>query len=143
VYKPEQKISRVEFLKILLNTAQADVKTCTTNEKNKITEIFSDVPSEEWFAEFVCTGYKSGFINGYEIEDEEGNKKRIFKPAQEISLAEAAKIISLAQDLTVDTSTESGEWFAPFLKTLNNQKALKSNVQNSPEKQISREKWQK
>ena len=128
-YKPNRKISRAEFLKILLETSVAEKKTCTKTEVQNIQKIFSDVSPDEWFAEYICTGYNSGFVNGY--------PDKTFKPQQAISLAEASKIVALAQE--IDTSSKKvDEWFTPFLETFKEEKVLNQKKMHDPSTAISR-----
>ncbi len=114
-YRPEQNISRAEFTKILMKTAQAPTKRCNKTDIKEISQIFSDVNSSDWFAEYICNAYNSGFIKGY--------SDGTFKPHQEINLAEAAKIVILSQGINID-ETDNGEWYQKYLEALEKEKAL-------------------
>lgn len=79
-YKPEQAVSRAEFLKMLYETIGMNGENPTLP--------FSDVPNDEWYTKYVKEAYATGVIKGYE----DGS----FKPDSEISLAEALKIVGEA-----------------------------------------------
>ena len=128
-YRPEQNISRAEFTKILMETAQAPIQSCTKTEVKKISEIFSDVNSSDWFSHYICEAYKSGFVKGY--------SDGTFKPQQEINLAEAAKIVTLAQGLKINDKN-NGEWFEKYLEALKKEKALNTHLVSGNNSAINR-----
>ena len=88
-FRPENTINRAEFLKIVMEAkyAEEDFETCMTeNMKNEWIYLFmTDVPKDGWYAKYVCLGKTEGVIQGY--------PDGTFRPAEEISLVEAAKII--------------------------------------------------
>jgi hypothetical protein len=109
-FRPENKINRAEFTKIIVEV---------TIPKNEITgrNCFRDV-KEEWFAKYICTAKEKGIINGF--------KDETFKPTQNISFVEASKIISLAfGDIIMPDNTE---WFKAFVKNLENKKAIPHSI---------------
>ncbi len=63
----------------------------------------------------------NGIIDGY--------PDGTFKPANFINFAEASKIIAESQDVTADTSGTNNEWFAGYVKGLENKNAIPSSVQ--------------
>ncbi len=128
-YRPNQKISRAEFLKILLKTATAKTKKCSDSEAENIQKIFTDVDPNKWYAPYICEGYQSGFVNGY--------PDKTFKPQNPITLAEASKIVALAQDIEI-SGEKNGEWFQPFLETFKEEKVLAEKKMHSPATAISR-----
>lgn len=98
-YRPDATINRAEFTKILVGAVY---------EEGDISgeDCFDDV-ADQWFAKYVCKAKMEGVIEGYPDGD--------FKPAQEISFVEAAKIIVLA----FGEPTESNEvWYVPFVQRL-------------------------
>ncbi len=78
-FKPDQKINRAELTKIIIEANFEDSEIYGEN-------CFSDV-KDEWFAKYICTAKREGVVKGYE----DGS----FKPAQNVSFVEAAKIILL------------------------------------------------
>ncbi len=123
-YKPEKSISRAEFTKILLETAQIPLKQCTATEIKNITSLFSDVSPKEWFAPYICTAQKSGIIHGY--------SDKTFKPNKPINVAESAKIITLAHNLpdihTIEQNihkySNNPQWFTKYIIALRNENAI-------------------
>lgn len=76
-FRPQADINRAEFLKILVSEFLPD-------ELQNEVGCFSDV-AREWFAEYICTAKRLGWIDGY--------PDGTFKPAQTINRAEALKIV--------------------------------------------------
>lgn len=110
-YKPENRINRAEFIKIIV-ASQVDSPTgsyCFTDVKN------------EWFAKYICTAKRLGYIKGY--------SDGTFKPGNFINFAESSKIITKALEVAEDTSGTNQEWFAGYVKGLENRKAIPTTVQ--------------
>jgi len=55
-FNPSGKVTREQFLKMLVEVVDADVKMNTTS--------FSDVDASAWYAPYVSTGVELGLING-------------------------------------------------------------------------------
>jgi len=112
-YRPQQPINRAEFIKILVfailkqdPTAQAE--SC-----------FPDVENGVWFHAPVCYAKLMNIISGF--------PDGTFKPTQNISLAEAAKIVANSFKLPV----KSGEpWFQPFIDALQEKNAIPVTLQD-------------
>lgn len=100
-YRPENKINRAEFTKILILAvySQADSEDC-----NKDIFKFTDTAKNEWYAPYLCLAKREGVISGY------GNGT--FQPSSEINLAEALKIVLLTYG--VELPEAQGEWYAPY-----------------------------
>jgi len=101
-FKPNQKLNRAEFLKIVLlsnpnvRSSQSDAEAC-----------FPDVKKEDWFSQFVCLSKKRGIVGGYP----DGN----FKPAQYVNYAEALKI--LVELYEFNTESQPGEeWYLQYVR---------------------------
>jgi hypothetical protein len=126
-YKPDSNINRAEFTKIIMG---AVMPTSVSG-----TYCFPDIRNE-WFAPYVCGAKKKGIIKGYP----DGS----FKPGQNISFAEAAKIIISAFGETV----ESDEiWYKPYVDRMGQKKAIPGSI-TTFDKNISRGEmaeiiWQK
>ena len=80
---------------------------------------FKDVKNE-WYAKYVCTAKKLGYVKGHP----DGN----FKPADYINFAEASKIITKAHKVTPDETGTNKEWFAGYVNSLAKKKAIPSTV---------------
>jgi len=80
---------------------------------------FPDVPKTQWFAKYVCLAKAEEIIGGYP----DGN----FKPANNINLAEALKILfetrAVVESTTI-TATAEGEWYQVYMNMANNEQLL-------------------
>lgn len=108
-FRPKALINRAEFTKILVGAFYP-------GEANG-SECFRDVTTQ-WFSAEVCFAKAKGIVVGY--------SDGTFRPETNVNLAEAAKIITRAAKLTVDTSTYSpaAPWYAPFIGTLTTKRAI-------------------
>ncbi|PIR54593.1 hypothetical protein COU75_00130 [Candidatus Peregrinibacteria bacterium CG10_big_fil_rev_8_21_14_0_10_42_8] len=114
--KPDNTINRAEFIKIMTSSPlllDELVQKCSKNS-------FSDVPADAWFAPNVCIAKFLGMIEGY--------PDGTFRPEQEISFVEAAKIISTfysTPDDILPANHSIGEnWYKPFVRFLENRRAI-------------------
>lgn len=114
-FKPDAKINRAEFLKIVLEAAKKDGKI-----EGEITGVncFPDV-KDQWFAPYVCSAKESGIINGYP----DGK----FYPEKEISFVEASKIIVNALKLEVDLENREN-WYEAYVVSLEEKNAIPFSV---------------
>jgi N-acetylmuramoyl-L-alanine amidase len=83
VFKPDNSITRAEFIQILYNVFG-------NGENGDIS--FSDVSENEWYYECVKWGVASGLISGY--------TDNTFGPNKEISREEAAAILSRCESIS-------------------------------------------
>ncbi len=115
-YKPENRINRAEFTKIIIEATYSDeeIEACDSAS-------FPDVPAGEWFSNYVCMAKLHGVVGGY--------PDNTFRPAGFINFAEASKIVAESQDVTEDTIGTNNEWFAGYVKGLENKKAIPTTVQ--------------
>ncbi|MDP3975317.1 MAG: S-layer homology domain-containing protein [bacterium] len=110
-YKPDLKINRAEFTKIIVEALP--------NMRPHIRETcFPDVPADSWFHEPVCLAKHWGIIGGY--------PDGTFKPAQNISFVEAAKIIATGFGLSI--APDQNIWYKPFVRALGEQKAIPTSI---------------
>lgn len=109
-YKPENEINRAEFLKILLKDSgkQADLSS----------KCFPDVPTDVWYALYVCAAKEAGLVDGYE----DGK----FRPETTISEAEALKIVGKAFEWQVDELEAGEQWYEPYLNYAKNADLIES-----------------
>jgi len=106
-YRPETSVSRVEFLKLALESSDIEPEIFGSSG-------FSDIDETAWYAPYVRKAKEEGWIEGYE-----GN---VFKPEQKINKVEGLKIISQIQEWPVKVQTVSpyqditvNEWFTPIV----------------------------
>ncbi len=100
-FRPDNKISRREFLKILIEATsdKETIENCETTKK------FPDVDYNAWEERYICVAYEAQIVQGYE----DGN----FKPSDFITLPEAAKIIINSYKLSI---TKTDLWWEGYLK---------------------------
>jgi hypothetical protein len=108
--KPDNTINRAEFIKIM--TSDPLILTEITQKCSKVS--FTDVPANAWFAPHVCMAKFLGIIGGY--------PDGTFRPEQEISFVEAAKIISTFYSKS-DVGTDA-VWYKPFVRFLESKRVI-------------------
>ena len=111
-FESDQSITRAEFLKIVMETAEKE-------KKGK--DCYKDV-SDEWYAPYICGATEAGIVSGY------GDKT--FKPNQEINFAEASKIIVNTLKLKLELA-KTDKWYESFIKTLEIEKAIPAGIDSS------------
>lgn len=112
-FRPENKVNRAEFLKMLYETVGMNGQ--------EVQFSFPDVPESEWYSKYVKEAYANGIVDGY--------PDGTFRPGAYINFAEAIKIIANAFfDVDVlyggaleyewclsDFESYSNEWYWPFV----------------------------
>jgi len=129
-YRPSQTINRAEFMKIVIE-AQFDAITIDNcimeNRQSHWTYVFfPDIPINQWFAKYICVANQNGIIQGY--------PDGTFKPAQNISFVEAAKIIVTTFNYEVNSDPI---WYKPFVERLGDESAIPSTIGDF-EKEVTR-----
>jgi hypothetical protein len=116
-YKPDNKINRAEFTKIITEATIVtfDIENCLIEYESD--KIFDDVSTTEWYSKYICAAKKNKYIHGYL----DGS----FKPAQEISFVEAAKIITLG---FWEKLEEGDIWYEPFVNYLSTLHAIPETI---------------
>ena len=109
-FRPDQTVTRVESLKIILSATGVDLTTVLPPEVNP----YSDVSEQDWFYSNVLKATTLQWVKGYENGE--------FHPSQTINWAEALKIISIGYHLETPPATENPYpdvdqqfWFAPYV----------------------------
>lgn len=103
-YRPDVVINRAEFTKIIIEAiypGEAEGSQC-----------FPDV-LDEWYAKYVCFAKTKNIVFGY--------PDGMFRPENNISLVEAAKIVARAWGYD---SADDEVWFKPYVDILAEQSAL-------------------
>lgn len=107
-FKPENKINRAEFLKLVMEgTGVAD--------KQSYEKCFPDVPADIWFATYVCQAKESGIVKGYP----DGN----FKPDQTINEVEAVKILAEVMNWSIN-EVKGEDWYKPYMDIASERKII-------------------
>ncbi|MFA6528726.1 MAG: S-layer homology domain-containing protein [Candidatus Gracilibacteria bacterium] len=94
-YGPDKSINRAEFLKILLESADVEV----SDNSN----CFPDV-GDDWYAKYVCSAKDLDIVSGY--------PDGFFRPANDINLAEALKIV--LETYGFEIADSGGEWYEKY-----------------------------
>lgn len=92
-FKPDKAITRAEFVR-LMNQSMGLTEKGTVD--------FKDVKSTDWFYDDVSIAMGKGYVNGFE----DGT----FHPSDEVTRAQAAVMISNANDLKSDSSAEKSNF---------------------------------
>lgn len=114
LFRPDDTINRVEILKTVFENIGAKVPT--KEELAAGEEIFADVKPDHWFAPYVAYAKDLGIVSGND---------GLYRPADEVNLAEAIKIITEATNVSVEVYENNGEspyadaladvWYTPYL----------------------------
>jgi hypothetical protein len=105
--RPDQGINRAEILKILVEGMGI------TPDEEEYKDCFEDV-ADDWYAKYACFAKDQTWVEGYE-----GN---LFKPEQEVSFAEAIKMILEVNQVIMEPVIEvpdaqymtSEDWFYEY-----------------------------
>jgi len=119
-FKPEAKINRAEFTKIVVGVAlnyNSSQDPSGYDIYAPASLSFSDIEPKAWYIPYLRKAVENDIISGY--------PDGTFKPAQTINLVEAAKI--LVNSFKVQTIQPVGsEWYSQYLETLAGQNAIPS-----------------
>jgi len=115
LFRPEDTINRVEILKTVFENKKQSIPT-EEDLRALDTEIFKDVKTDHWFAPYVYLAKKQGIVKGND---------GYYRPADDVNLVEALKIISEANQISMDIyrregknpypDTEVDAWYNPYL----------------------------
>lgn len=115
-FRPNNTINRAEFIKIIVNAfAKSGGSHC-----------FPDI-QDQWFAPYVCGAKERNIISGY--------ADGTFRPEQNVSFAEASKILSVA--LQLPASPIEKIWYEPFVRALSDAHAIPISI-TDPSQLLSR-----
>lgn len=119
-FKPDNKINRAEFTKIIIEAAvpTTEIEACLASHDE--TALFSDIGLTDWYSKYICIAKDKGIISGYP----DGS----FQPAQEITFVEATKIITLGMEENVP---ESSPWYKAYVETLAEKHIIPPTISNA------------
>lgn len=130
-FKPNNSVSRVEALKLVLKSTDEKLET------GKVS--FKDTDSNQWYGEYLYTAVQKGIVNGY--------ADGTFKPSNSVTKAEFYKMLLNTAGIKVSASVESStfvdvkvdDWFAPYFNKAYELGIIDSDVKYvSPSTSISR-----
>lgn len=130
-FRPENKVTRSEFLKIIIEGSNIPLDI-TANTS------FIDVNHSLWDGPYIKKAYSAGWINGYE--------DNTFRPTQTITKSEALKVLAKAQNWQISTTltekpyfdTELGIWYTPYVAYAKENKYLEDSTLFFPDSQMNR-----
>ena len=102
-FEPDNEINRAELAKVLVlgsGVEETDVDACA----EEATRTFSDVPTDEWYTDYVYCAEAKGWVSGDDGAD-------TFRPGDPILKAEAFKMLIQSQYGTPDESYEGTAWY--------------------------------
>lgn len=113
-FKPDSPLNRAELVKLLIGASVKDFENIKSGYNKAC---FPDVAAGQWYTPYVCYSKEKNIVKGYD----DGT----FKPARNITKAEAAKVILGSFNFAVpETTTKSyfsdvgaAAWYAPYLQT--------------------------
>lgn len=124
-FRPEAIVNRAEILTMLFRTMPQEVRYDSGAD-------FPDVASSSWYAPYVSTAKRRGFVQGY--------PDGTFRPGDGVKTEEAAKMVLAFQGTPLPDyskgytgdSNENGlpygvgtrEWYTPYIKTVHDYKLL-------------------
>jgi hypothetical protein len=120
-FRPDNTINRAEFMKIVIGAKYSQDYIGVSSAWN----CFSDV-TDEWFAPYICIAKDEGVVSGY--------ADGTFKPSQNISFVEAAKILAEVYGLDF---TKMDVWYEGYVKALQENNYIPSTI-SSLNKAITR-----
>lgn len=104
-FKPENEVSRVEALKMILEATENDESTAGTDFAP-----FEDMDATAWYLPYVNYAFQEGLIHG----DSDSNTLR---PNDSVNRAEALKMLVLAAGLSEQLPEVTGEnWFDAYIQ---------------------------
>lgn len=83
--------------------------------------LFTDVPESAWYALHVCILKAAGVVSGY--KDASGREIGVYRPENNVSYAELAKMALLVSDQKPASATPAnlsarGDWSAPYVRAM-------------------------
>lgn len=108
-FKPDNRVSRVEVIKFILEGIKADVKN--TNSLP-----FSDTDSNQWYSKYLHTAHELGIVDGY--------PDGTFKPGNSVNKVEFLKMLIEAMQIDISENVEDlgftdvseNQWYAPYIQ---------------------------
>jgi hypothetical protein len=111
-FRPDNTINRAEFIKIIVGSKYSQDYINENSGQN----CFSDVQTE-WYAYYICLAKYEGVVSGY--------PDNTFKPGQNISFSEAAKIV--AEIYSIST-TKGANWYEGYVIALQDNNYIPSTI---------------
>jgi hypothetical protein len=124
-YRPDEKINRYDFTKIVLGVrfSSEEIDVCDVKKY-----FFSDVAWGQWFTPYICAAKKNAIVQGY--------RDGTFRGQQNITLSEAIKVVleSYGEDILPESQ---GPWHVPYMLVAK-EKGLLTSLSKDPQHLLSR-----
>lgn len=116
-----RELTRAEFVKMIINSANLQLEKADLN----LLKNFTDIDKYQWFAPYVAYAIEYGLVSGQEAQ--KNNALREFRPNDNISRAEASKILTslILKDANELPTTDNINTFSD----VNNQDSLSPYIQ--------------
>lgn len=118
-FRPDEGVNRAELVKMIVEATGKSAQASACSHVQGSTVLFADLQAGAWYNPYVCAAKLSGIINGY--------PDGTFRPQQQVTLAEAAKILAIAYEISV-TKARGEEWYAPYHRALAEAGALPPSI---------------
>jgi hypothetical protein len=126
-YKPDNYITRAEFTKIVIKSKfdGTEIDNCISQNinSNRSYVFFPDVARDQRFADYICVAKQKGIVKGY--------NDGTFKPGNDISFVEAAKILVETFDYTSGTDQIR---YKPYVDVLAAKNAIPDSISRFAQK---------
>lgn len=109
LFRPNKRINRAEFLKVLLVSLEKQVPMTVTEK------CFTDVATDAWYAPYVCYAKDQGYVKGYD--------GGVFKPGNSLMVGEAVVLTAKVLEKEL-TQSEGDQWYSPALRAIGDMNAL-------------------
>jgi uncharacterized protein YkwD len=109
LFRPNKRMNRAEFLKVILSSLKKEVPAVVTEK------CFTDVPVDAWYAPYVCYAKEQGYVKGYD--------GGVFKPGNFLTVGEAVVLTAkvFEKELTVNADEA---WYSSALRLIGDENAL-------------------
>ncbi len=107
-FKPNNPVTRVEALKLILKSTQTKTKVGALK--------FKDTENESWYSEFLYTAVENGIVKGY--------SDGTFKPSNSVSKAEFYKMLFVSAGIDLENENfessfvdiSQNDWFSSYFE---------------------------
>ncbi len=133
LFRPDEKINRVECLKIVLLGSNIDIAPVLTDNIG-----FSDIDIYAWYAKYINKAKLLGIVKG--------NKNGTFTPDRRVNLAEALKMVVNTNEFPIVYTikndpyigVDKNAWFSPYFDYAKKYSLLGGSKKVDPGKEITR-----
>lgn len=138
-FKPDKKVNRAEFAKMLVEASDVDYADLPAQDMSNCFKDVRDLPGD-WFAPSVCAAKYKGWVSGYGAGD--------FAPNRNINKAEGLKIVLQAFKFVVPANqtvlsmpyadVNSGDWFVGVAQATKDNQLINENDNFVPGWELTR-----